>query len=175
MRPFSTSAISIAAFCTLVLACGGSVVFVEDGGEGGQGAQGASGPGTTKAAQSTSPSGPVTATATTSSGVTNVSVTTGSMTCDTGVPGSLDSEECFVCQECSINTTCSNQASACGMNQDCLDFADCFGGCFGSPGCQQMCQGQHPQGAPLYLALFDCVLCFDCPINCDSASLCSDG
>lgn len=171
LAPFLAGALVAAS------ACGGSVVFVEDG-EGGSGGVGGNGTTSTKATGTTSTTktssvqqgttvGPTTTDAVT------VSVSTGPSACDTGVPSSVDSIECQQCQECTFGPTgaCSDELSTCEQSGECFEYVDCISNC-GGPGCEQQCEMMYPTGFQLYWALVNCVLCVDCYYNCDGQSYC---
>jgi hypothetical protein len=158
-------AVSVPFVVAALAACGGQVVFVEDGGEGGQGGN----------ATTTATKGTAVTTKATNNSVTTHSATIGSTgvvgtssggpICDTGEPGDGGSDVCFVCQECSFQASCFDEVEACNANPDCWAFNDCLANC-GGPDCQQDCEATFPLGSQLLYDLAFCVLCEECPINC---------
>lgn len=156
----------VALAAAVAAACGGKVVFVEDGGEDGQGGAGT----TTTTGKSTGATTKTTTyTVTTHSvtyGSTGVVGTSGSgLVCDSGVPGDGGSDVCFSCQECTFEGPCIQEVDACNQNSDCWAFNDCLANC-GGPDCQAQCEAAFPLGSQLLYDLAFCVLCEECPINC---------
>jgi hypothetical protein len=155
-------------------ACGGNVVFVEDGGEGGSGASGPTTSGPTTSGPTTSgptTSGPATSVTNVTSGP-SVSVSTGSGSfCDTGEPSTIDSGECQNCVQCAQGDPCSAVINDCFADPECSSFVDCLNNC-GGPDCGNECQMQFPGGVQGYLDILNCLVCDACPNNCDAASNC---
>lgn len=161
-------------------ACGGKVVFLEDG-DGGNGGAGASssdgGFGAFGGAPQTNNSvgpgpGPVTVVTVSTNDSVVVSVSTGSsLRCDTGELSSIDSFECQNCAECSQNGPCFDFVEACFSNMQCEAFISCLDECFDDP-CFQECQEEFPSGAQLYSQAVNCIICDECPNNCDAQSNC---
>ncbi len=176
IRYRSMSAVaSLGLVLSITPACGGSVVFVEDGGDGGAGGAGGSGTTTsssksTTVGMATKGSSAISTVQSTSGQVVSVG-TTGSSGCDTGVPATIESFECQSCVDCSINGACFGAYSACENGPECFPFVDCISNC-GNPGCEQQCQEAFPTGAQQYLDLWICVVCEDCANNCDAQSNC---
>ena len=161
-----------------IAACGGQVVFVEDGGEGGQGGSGTTGTttkGTTKATTSATNAVSTKAVATTGSSVV-VGTTSSGLVCDSGRIGGLETDLCSICQQCVFEDLCAGVAEQCGSIPECFEFGDCWNACgFDEPGCFQMCANQIPDGVGPFMALYDCVLCQECPFNCSGANFCGEG
>ncbi|MBL9026245.1 MAG: hypothetical protein JNL21_28885 [Myxococcales bacterium] len=159
------------ACVTLSAACGGSVIFTEDGGEGGQGGQGGNTTSTvvTSTTSTTKSSSVVTSTTV---GPTTTSVTTGPGGCDTGEQATIDSIECQDCQSCTFapGGLCEDELLTC-QGGTCYSYIDCISNC-GGPGCEEQCQMMYPDGAAQYQALFQCVVCVDCFNNCEGFNYC---
>jgi hypothetical protein len=49
---------------------------------------------------------------------------------------------------------------------------DCYASCSGDSDDPQACVSQHPDGSIEYAALIYCLLCEECPLNCDGVSQC---
>ncbi len=161
---------SVVSIATLA-ACGGNVVFVEDGdGSGGNGASGPTTSGPTTSGPTTS--GPSSSISTTTVGPSSVSVTTGSGTfCDTGEQTSIDSFQCSNCVECAQGEPCGFTIEACYNDPDCSAFLDCLQNCMDDM-CSQQCADQNPNGVQGYYAIIDCLVCSACPNNCDALNNC---
>lgn len=67
------------------------------------------------------------------------------------------------CMECA-DAACAAQLDACYANADCAALQDCYSQC-SDDSCYQNCYNQHPQGAPLDDALYNCV-CQSCGQQC---------
>ena len=145
-------------------ACGGQVVFVEDGGEGGAGTSSSTSKSTGTTTKTSSNNTVTTHSATyASTGVVGTTAT--GLVCDTGVPGDGGSDVCITCQDCSFQGPCFEEMNACSANPDCFAFNDCLANC-GEPDCQAKCEAAFPEGSQLLYDLAFCVLCDACPINC---------
>lgn len=142
----------LAPLACLASACGGNVVVDGAGGNGGGGS------GTSISSSSSSQSGTTTTT-------TSVTTGTGPSECDgTGFCGSGGDGGCV---DCALAGLCAGALDECLNSQSCLDFSDCINNCGGDPSCGPACAMQVPQGAILYGALIDCVVCFACTVDCD--------
>ncbi len=62
------------------------------------------------------------------------------------------------------NGACGSQYTACGNNQDCVDFATCINACT-TDSCIQGCVNAHPTGYDFYVAIIDCG-CSACASEC---------
>lgn len=155
--------LAVSAGAAIAAACGGQVVFVEDGGDGGQGGAGTTSS-TTKSTTKTTTNSVTTHSATyASTGVVGTTAT--GLVCDTGVPGDGGSDVCITCQDCSFQGPCFEEMNACSANSDCFEFNDCLANC-GEPDCQAKCEAAFPEGSQLLYDLAFCVLCDACPISC---------
>ena len=106
--------------------------------------------------------GPMTATQQSSTNQTATTMTVGPPICDmTG--------DCQFCAECAQQGPCIGPLDACINNQLCIDFLSCLEPCMGSPGCFQMCAQANPDGAQLYLEAIQCIVCEQCPSDCNGA------
>jgi hypothetical protein len=65
---------------------------------------------------------------------------------------------------------CESALNNCVNNQQCLDYYDCAQNCNGDQVCLQNCVNANPTGANLFNAFASCVVCDQCPLNCDAAS-----
>jgi hypothetical protein len=158
--------LAVSASAAIAAACGGQVVFVEDGGEDGQGGAGTSGSTTKSTGTTTKTTNNSVTTHSATNGSTGVvGTTTSGLVCDTGVPGDAGSDVCVICQDCSFQGPCIEEMEACNANSDCWGFNDCLANC-GEPDCQQECEAAFPLGSQLLYDLAFCVLCDACPINC---------
>jgi len=104
--------------------------------------------------------------ATTSSGGPATSVTVGStgsgMTCD-------DTFDCGACVDCSVASNCAMQYAACEQSMQCPAFIMCAEDCQNFPDpepCYQECAEAYPQGANLYFAMVECIVCDTCVNSC---------
>ncbi|NUO51139.1 MAG: hypothetical protein HOV80_19960 [Polyangiaceae bacterium] len=170
--------LAVSAAAAIAAACGGQVVFVEDGGEGGTGTTGTSTSKTTT--KSTGGTTKATNNSVATQGVTtadsSVVTSVGSgLPCDTGEVTPVDSQQCGDCQGCVFEDLCAAQVSNCESNPECFEFNDCWGECgWDDPACKQQCAQQFPMGVGPLMALYDCVLCENCPFNCSGANRCGD-
>lgn len=152
-------------------ACGGTAVVESgSGGAGGTGNVASSGQGTTTAGPGSSgnsgqtgPSGQTGQTGQTSSGDTTTSTSSGPSDCDgTGICGDSQGG----CIQCALEGPCAPSYDQCISNDVCIAFADCLGSCPDPSGCFEGCAMQYPEGADLYVALLDCVICQQCAMDC---------
>lgn len=74
--------------------------------------------------------------------------------------------DCQTCANSSVQGACSSQYQACGQQQDCVDFANCYGAC-SDQSCVDSCVSQHPSGAQTYSNMIDCI-CQDCSVECSA-------
>jgi hypothetical protein len=171
---------AILLFVAGVAACGGKVIWVEDGGpNGGSGGTSTSSKTTSSKVSSTAQVGTsVVGTSVVATSVSNdVSVGDVMPLCDTGQFGDFGTMVCDECVNCAISSLCVNEANAFQSDPDGQAFNDCLSNCNGGgpPNCFQQCQNQHPQGAMLYFALLECVVCNACPNNCNAQQNCMFG
>jgi hypothetical protein len=169
------ASLCFSASALVLLACGSTVTYEDDGGGGAGGApQPSSGPGQTKgpttvSTKSVSTTGPTTGPTTvqtvgptTTNQQSSISVvSTGSSMCDSG--------DCSSCQECSFNGPCSLEAQACSNNPECIDFINCISECF-DQACYDECSMQYAGGMDDYYNLAICVICDACYFSCDGQS-----
>lgn len=139
-------------------ACGGNVV-VDHAGDGGAGGA----PPTT----STDVTGSTTGPTGTSTGPSTTSTSTGGPSdCDgTGECGDSFSG----CVACALEGKCAIPLSDCQGSETCVGMASCMDPCGFDQACIDDCAAQFPEGALLYDALVNCVLCEQCPIDCGNA------
>jgi len=155
------------ALAAVLAACGGNVVFVEDGGDGGNGAGPTVGP-TTSGPITSGPS--VSVTSVTSGPSVVVSSSSGTF-CDSGENDTIDSFNCSNCVDCAQNGQCADSINQCFSDMDCSAFVDCLNNCQ-SDDCSQACEMQFPGGVQLYRDILNCLVCDACPNNCDANSNC---
>ena len=109
--------------------------------------------------------------ATQTSNVTGTSVVTSGTTTpassSTGADVCDNSGDCQICAECAQFGPCNDELESCFSDADCQAFAECFGMCQGTPGCFPNCAMMHPMGAELYIAMLQCILCNECPVDCE--------
>jgi Trypsin len=84
--------------------------------------------------------------------------------------GTPPTEDCNQCQAAAESGACGAQDQTCGMNSECVAFANCLQGCGGGASCVQSCSSQHPNGVADYNALVSCICDTACPTIC--ASVC---
>ena len=137
----------IGAGLALVWACGGKAV-VDPGSSTGTPTGSGTGVGTPTGSATGSPTG----------------TPTGAVQCDVG--------DCDTCinGDCAMNA-CSAEINACVANQQCIDLNDCWWGCY-DQACIDACEAQYPQGATLLYALYDCMFCGACGVDCAGAWPC---
>jgi hypothetical protein len=70
------------------------------------------------------------------------------------------------CIGCALDGACADEYSACLASNPCLSFVQCIGPC-ADQACVGACAQQFPQGAQVYDTLLDCVICGECPVDCD--------
>lgn len=173
-----------AAATGLVLACSSDPEKSEDD----------SGDGGSATTTTTTGNGGATTTTTTTT-TTVASTTTGQTGCDTGAAGTFDfgAQPCQACAQCAAQGACAPLLQECPaiagqpMNTQCDQFfacvgdcddscADeaCFDECVGDPDAPAAgtCFGDFPDGADDYFAFLSCVVCQECPNNCDGVNQC---
>ena len=140
----------------IAAACGGNVIVDEVGAGGSGGAP------STSSSMSTS-----------SSTVTNTStsVTTSSVSTSSGPSGCDNTGECgdsvSGCLGCALAGQCAGLQSECFNSDACLDFATCLDPCAQQgQACIDQCKASFPAGVSPYAAIFDCIRCEVCPIDC---------
>jgi len=77
------------------------------------------------------------------------------------------SGDCQICAECAQMGACMDEIQNCFTDSECQAFADCFAMCQGTPGCFPNCAMMHPMGVELYIAAVQCMLCDECPVDCE--------
>ena len=135
-----------------------------------------------------------------SSSVTASSTTTTQPGCDNGMAGPFDFSDptCNGCLQCAIQGACAAafaecpglagnpQGTPCDNFTACLDTCSmgcegdpdpdaCFSTCIGSdmdPAPAGTCIGDNPDGSNAYLGLLSCIVCQECPNNCDGVNNC---
>lgn len=78
------------------------------------------------------------------------------------------------CIECATKGACKQENDACYQSADCMAYVDCLVACpdgAGYSACAAQCKSDHPQGAALHEPFLTCLLCVECPMDCDGASL----
>ena len=88
------------------------------------------------------------------------------MTCD------QSSIDCQSCQDCvtAPGKPCEAVLNTCNNSQQCIDYYNCITACAqGDQACYTNCQTTYPTGANQFNAFALCVVCQQCPINCDAA------
>jgi hypothetical protein len=163
---------ALASLGVLVIAaaCGGKVVFVEDGDGDGNGGSGTTG--STSATKSTSKSTGQTTQA--STGVTSVSNASQAVGVTSGGPpfchfGSFD-DQCQGCIDQSLQLECGQAWDNCNNDQGCLDYDLCVFDCADNQGCCNQCaNAASPQSVALHDQLLFCVFCQSCQFQCPEA------
>ena len=102
---------------------------------------------------------------TSTSGITTTATTSISSSSTGG--GCDNSGDCQICAECAQMGPCSDEIEDCFTDAECQAFANCFGMCQGTPGCFPDCAMMHPEGVQLYVAAIQCILCDECPVDCE--------
>ncbi len=107
---------------------------------------------------------------TASSSSSSSSSSSGAPVCDT------ISTTCSACTDCSRKSAdglCVDKYNDCLGNMPCFEYAKCVGNCMdGDKVCLSNCESFYPTGIPIYDAYVSCVLCQDCYVKCDGASVC---
>jgi hypothetical protein len=153
--------VCILAACT-VYACATGSTSPTGGGEGGEGGDSWGGPanGSTTSGSGSSGSG--------SSGSSSGS--SGSTVCDTT---STDCPSCATCSREGIDGLCVTDYNNCVNDFDCYDFLSCLASCpSGDTACTDSCEITYAAGIPLFDTYASCVICNDCYVKCDGASVC---
>ena len=159
LQPLRSS--SLIAVFLLLAACGG-IVLVEQEGSGGAGG----------APSTSSSSGPTTSVS------SSVSTGTGTDFCDgTGDCGFAfsPSPDCLSCDSsgcigCALAGACADELAACQSEPQCVSFVICVEACSDQQ-CFDECSSQTPQGVELYSPVRFCVICDQCPSDCDGPGL----
>jgi MYXO-CTERM domain-containing protein len=74
--------------------------------------------------------------------------------------------DCNTCASDAQNGACAGATQACGQQQDCVDFYNCYQNC-STQTCVDNCVNAHPTGAQTYSSLVDCV-CQTCSSACSA-------
>lgn len=105
-----------------------------------------------------------------SSSTSSSSGSSGNSVCDTTSP------TCTACTDCSRKSAdglCVDKYNDCLGNMPCFEYAKCVGTCMdGDKVCLSNCESFYPTGIPIYDAYVSCVICQDCYVKCDGASVC---
>jgi len=151
LSPRIRAALSVALTpVALVAACGG-VVVVDEASDG-AGGNASSSTGTTTTTTTTT-----TATTTTTTTPTEPAICDPLGSCD--LPGG--------CLDCALGGPCSGELDACAMNVECFSYNDCASQCAPDDQvCLIGCEGQYPTGGPLFRALVNCSICWQCAESC---------
>ncbi|NUO48778.1 MAG: hypothetical protein HOV80_07975 [Polyangiaceae bacterium] len=99
------------------------------------------------------------------------SSSTGMQVCDSGVPDTINSQTCNDCVNCSAQGACNAEANDYVNDPFQADWYNCVTGC-SNDACFVGCNNTYPSTATAYYAFFDCVVCNDCPNNCDATTNC---
>jgi hypothetical protein len=81
---------------------------------------------------------------------------------DAGCGGHGDCEEC---QQCAFDGPCLDSYNACFISEECYPYVDCRNLCVDQE-CIDDCAADYPDGAILFAALSDCLLCDVCVEDC---------
>ncbi len=151
----------VGTIVALVACATGTEKPTGDNGEGGEGGDWGGG------ATSSSSSSGGTAGGGTGGGGGSVTPTT---TCD------INAADCTACITCSRETAdglCNVEAQNCFNDIECTDYIACFQACAdGDTACLNSCDAIYPSGLDLFNVYASCVICKDCPVNCDAATAC---
>lgn len=90
--------------------------------------------------------------------------------CDTG-------SSCGACamSPCSSEDTCAAEIERCmDNNPECVALDICIDECADDEPCEAQCIADHPDGVEDLTALYTCVMCIACPLDCalEGADLC---
>lgn len=104
----------------------------------------------------------------------------GSSGSSSGLPGSTvcdtTAADCTTCVDCSRESAdgiCVDVFNDCVNDANCVDFASCLTTCAdGDTVCTTGCEDAYPTGVPIYDTYASCVICQDCYVKCDGASVC---
>jgi len=78
--------------------------------------------------------------------------------------------DCEACENCATSGGCQNELNACDSDAECMALIACYETCV-DEACILMCNAMYPNGVLLYEVLTECVLCDECPLDCDGASV----
>lgn len=153
--------------------CGGNVIL-----DNGTGGSGGSGGGSGGATSTTTPTTTTTSISTTSITTTTTSVSTTSITTTTTATGPSTCDNSGNCGDiqsgcvgCAVAGNCAQAYTDCTDTSECIDYVNCVSNCPNPDAmCQQACQMQYPMGESLYTALVVCVICVECPNDCQAAN-----
>jgi hypothetical protein len=81
------------------------------------------------------------------------------------------SGDCTTCQTCADEGACRSARQACVDSAECMTYNDCLFGCM-DQACIDACAITYPQGAALYHAYVDCIVCQSCLRDCAGAGSC---
>ena len=63
---------------------------------------------------------------------------------------------------------CAGVYATCSNSQACVDYYMCDAACDAmDQTCRDACSAMHSEGAALYGAYLECLICVECPIDCD--------
>lgn len=119
----------------------------------------------------------VSSTSSTSSTTTGAGTPTGTAA---GTPTTCDEGDCVEC----VNSDCAYQLCeeifyACADNPDCVSLNECWNTCYDECGglpdpaschqtCQWDCNDQFPDGVGEQIAVYACIVCGACPLDCSA-------
>jgi len=84
-----------------------------------------------------------------------------------GSPATCDgSGNCDQCAQCAESGTCQGALDGCFNDNACALLVQCLSTCQNQQ-CADQCFTQYQQGLPSYDQLFGCVVCGECPSDCD--------
>jgi hypothetical protein len=74
---------------------------------------------------------------------------------------------CSECAKCAAKDACKAELDACNADSDCVDFVSCLNDC-SIDWCVDGCVQDYPNGSDLYMPYASCVICDQCPVDCDA-------
>jgi hypothetical protein len=75
------------------------------------------------------------------------------------------------CVACAEAFMCKSQLNQCNMSLQCRQYGQCIAQCAqGDDACVSDCAFQFPDGSSKYDELLTCVICENCPVQCEAAS-----
>jgi hypothetical protein len=74
--------------------------------------------------------------------------------------------DCATCTDCATSDGCHDKVLTCQGNTDCSALANCLAAC-STTECADQCMAAHPEGANLYMDVSMCIVCDECPVDCN--------
>jgi hypothetical protein len=144
----------------IVAACGGRAAleaFELGEGEGGS----------NNASSSSGMGGDATSSTSQTSNTSNTSTTSVATSSSSGMGICDNSGDCQNCVQCAFASACEAVWNDCFNSQPCVEMSNCVDQCGMGPGCFQQCAQGNMTGAIPYIESVQCLLCDECPNDCE--------